>query len=314
MRRYLVCILVVLACIYSTCPSVSAADALPPEWNQNATPQKLLETSDTILNNLKYYYGFKNERRSDPSRSLELLHRKRADGVVEKKVISRKRESGRWVATYVSTEGKWLEADNLKPAKIEYEEGEELEKRFAAGIANPYSYSMLEPETKGSNSFLVISRKMSPQLFQAIYDDMMKGKSPEDIKTMFRYGIALEDQIGYKSVYYIRKSDGISYGRLIKNKNGAIINDEMFDDVDIHKAISDDDIGFNKLTHATVFKSASDFRKSVVKETIKIAESREASKKSRRTYSIFGTSLLIFSLLGMFYHFRRKQVISVKNI
>lgn len=302
----LACLFVALGCIYAACSPVFAVDATPPEWSKGATPEQILVTADNILNELKYYRGFKSRKVSDPSRSFEAFHRKREDGVIETKTISLKRERGDWVAMYVSKEGKWIQTKDGITGKFEFEDGEDSEKRFAGGIANPYSYSMMPSETMGSNEFLVISRKMSTELFQALYDDMKKGMSPEDMNKILSLGHPLESQIQYENVYYIRKTDGISFGRLIKNYNGAIIDDELFDDVDIHKPISENEIGFNKIKNAPAYKSSSEFKEAVVKETIRNASKKESLGYHRRTDMMIATSLAALTLLGLLYRFFRK--------
>ena len=255
--------LLVLVALVKPCLS---AETLPDGWWLQDSPEKVLDKAQAINQSLNFFYAVKSVSTSsainDPFANTndidrtEFFQRKNSDGLVETKQVHIHRNS--LFVTYKLKSGDYFFTDE-QLVKSEYAEGSESEKLIAAKFDRPYDFKILKSETVGTNDCFVIARTMSDPLLKAVADDWY------NIQCSFKYTPEKTVEMGAKYVssevdFYFRKTDGVTFGQIERNRVGELLHDRVFDKVTVNQPISNQEFSLPK-GDMKIAKSNNDFMK-----------------------------------------------------
>jgi hypothetical protein len=161
----------IVAILFLSCHALTAAEsprALPADWWKSMTPEEIWKQSESATMGLNFYRGFKPQLKTDSNRSLEFLQRKRTDDSLELKWIRHSLKDSSWFAWCKTKEGRWFQADGGVAARMDMPDTEDDEIKYAKSMAEPYRYKVLEHTMIGAHDCVVISRTLSPPMFQVM--------------------------------------------------------------------------------------------------------------------------------------------------
>ncbi|HZI33863.1 MAG TPA: thioredoxin fold domain-containing protein, partial [Candidatus Binatia bacterium] len=115
--------------------------------------------------------------------------------------------------------------------KMEFYEGDDLDKSFVAKVDHPYRFKLLKSEMIGTNDCLVIARIMTKPMLKVAEDVLYKKFSPEKRAELGSNYIRSEVD------YYFRKTDGIAFGLAKRNRAGELLRDRIYDKVVVNQPI-----------------------------------------------------------------------------
>jgi thioredoxin-related protein len=240
---FLICSLTAI-CFTTLCLD---AQSLPDGWWLQDSPEKVLATAQAINQNLNYFQAHKTGSTSsqitnpfaktNQEARVGFFQRKNADGSVETKQFildgnfqftNYKLKSGH----YFFTEGQVI--------KVEYDDGDDADKPIAAKFDHPYDFKNLKSETVGTNECVVIARNMTDPLLKAAADVYYEKYSPEKRIELGTNYIRTETD------FYFRKSDGATFGLIKRNRAGELLEDHVYDTVQINQPIPDGEFSLPK--------------------------------------------------------------------
>jgi protein disulfide-isomerase len=120
--------------------------------------------------------------------------------------------------------------------KREFADGDDLEKTIADKFDHPYDFKILKSEMVGTNDCIVVARCMTPKFLDAIkaiyYKDYTKEQEAQ-------FGGDPRKFIGSETDYYFKKSDGVTFGQISRNHLGQVLQNYLYDKVEINQPIPD---------------------------------------------------------------------------
>jgi protein disulfide-isomerase len=254
------------------------AQSLPDDWWLQDSPEKVLVK---VLATNRDFAFFHAEKMGSPfsqttnpfgktndNARVEFFQKKNADGSVETKEFTL---NGNFQWTdYKLNSGDYSFSEG-QIIKTEFEDGDDWEKRVNIKFDDPYEYKILKPEMAGTNDCIVIARIMTVPLLTAATENYYKkfSNSPEERKQMG------EKYIRSEIDYYFRKSDGVAFGYVKRNYFGEILDDYIYDMVEINQPIPDRKFSLPN-GEIKVAKSSEELQK-IINEAIsaKLAKARE---------------------------------------
>jgi thioredoxin-related protein len=123
---------------------------------------------------------------------------------------------------------------------MEYKEGEDFEKTIAAKFDHPYEFKILKSEMVGTNDCAVIARTMIAPLSKA-EADIFYDKYPLEKRAELG-----TEYIRTETDFYFRKSDGVTFGLTMRNRAGELLDDYVYDSVEINQPIPDREFSLPK--------------------------------------------------------------------
>lgn len=206
------------------------------------SPEKVLAKAQAINQSLNFYQAEKTGSpfsqitnpfmKTNDSSRVEFFQRKSANGFVETKTVHL--DKNYQSVEYKLGKGNYFLSEG-QIIKQEFYDGDDWEKRLGIKLGHSYEYKMLKSEMVGSNDCIVIARIMSEPLLTAATESYYKkySDSPEERKQMG------EKYIRSEIDYYFRKTDGITFGYVKRNRSGEILDNYLYDTVQINQPIPD---------------------------------------------------------------------------
>lgn len=209
-----------------------SAETLPDGWWQQS-PEKVFQLAQDATIKTDYVHTSKAQLLDDPQRGFEFYQRRNSEGKVETKTLSKRGQAVR-SAAYTLTLGKFFEADGLL-RKIDYEEGPEIEKRIAGTLDHPYEFQILKSDNIGTNECIVVRRKATQLLFDAMASALYGKEELENRQKLAQKNLrAVTD-------FYVRKRDGVIVGYCKQNFSTTILlEDKIPDSISIGIPIPDE--------------------------------------------------------------------------
>ncbi|MCS7090449.1 MAG: hypothetical protein NZM03_07040 [Limisphaera sp.] len=221
------------------------AQPLAERWWEHSSPETVLAKAKSITRDLAYFHGSKARLLNDPDSSIELFARKTPTGRVETESVLYTRGKVRTV-TYDLESGKFSLVNGILIKQEFTNHAQRLEASLAESIDRPYEYRVLKAEVIGTNDCVVVARMASPKLLQllraALYPPHIQ--MPDFLGDPTNY-------IRAETHYYIRKSDGVIIGEIKKNSAGEILEDMLFDFVEVNVPIPEKVFNLPKATLVT---------------------------------------------------------------
>jgi hypothetical protein len=204
------------------------AQSLPDGWWQQDSAENILAKAQSITRNLSYFQGSKAHLLDNQDASIDFFQLKMPDGVIETKYVQ---HQGRMTLTdYNLEKGRYIyTAGRLIKTKFENDKEQSLAARFD----NPYDYKILKPEIVGTNNCLVVARIATPQFFEAMMTNYYPRYTPGQDGPLGD----LVQYIWSETDTYIRKNDGVIIGEVKKNKFGKILDDKLYEVVQVNNPI-----------------------------------------------------------------------------
>lgn len=239
-----------LACplpVVSFAISCFGAQSLPDDWWLQDSPEKVLAKAQSINQDLAFFQAEKSGSilsqitnpfaNTNDNEHTDFLQRRNADGFVETKNVHS-------VKNFQLTEYK-LKTGNYffvyeQIIKMEFIDGEDLEKTIATKVNHPYDFKILKSEMVGTNDCIIIARTMTEPLLKAAADVYYEKYSPEKRIELGTNYIRAETD------FYFRKSDGVTLGLIKRNRAGELLEDEVYDAVEINQPIPDREFSLPK--------------------------------------------------------------------
>lgn len=220
--------------------SCFADQSLPEGWWQQSSPESVLTNAQSKTLGLVYFHGSKAHLLTDKSSSIEYFQRKTLNGKIEKKLVSMK---------FIIASQYYLESGNYfythgQVIKEEFELQDEWLQRIASKFDHPYDYLMLKSGASGTNECIIVARIMTTPLVDALVDDEFKELTSEQKQVVSREWLV--KNMNSERDFYIRKSDGIIMGYLEKNSIGTVLDDYLYDVVQIDIPIPDEEFNLPK--------------------------------------------------------------------
>ncbi len=208
------------------------AGSLPRSWWRGRSAERVLAQAETITRALPYFHGSKARLLNNPTASIEFFRRRLPGGEGETKYV--------WHEGRVSLTDYRLESGSYtfaagKLLRLRYST-DTIEPSLAAKRPHPYDYSFLKPQTVGTNECLVVARVATPQFVEAL----KSAAYPSYASAARRKRGVLEDPIRFipsETDTYIREYDGVIIGRVKKNDFGRILDDKLYDVVEVGRPL-----------------------------------------------------------------------------
>ena len=262
---------------------------LPDGWWLKNPPEMVLSNAQTVTQYLPFLYAKKHGLTSSPitnpfakadtNAGVEFFQRRNADGAVLTKKFTHHGDFQ--YVDYHLTSGHYASTDGLI-IKMEFPDGEEMERPYAAEFGHPYDYKLLKSSAMaGSNDCIVIARVMTPEFLTKMKSVFYKNYTKEQEDA---FGGDFRKFIRSETDYYIRKSDAVVMGHVRLNHLGEQLEDWLYDQVEINQPIPDSEFSLPQ-GEVQVAKSSEEYQAIMNKAmAAKLAASRQtqAVKESDR--------------------------------
>jgi len=269
----------------------SPPPTLPAGWWEQGSAESTLAKAESITHDLSYLRGTEAHLLKDHNSSIEFFQRKNPDGTIETKSV---KYGGRMTTSYKLTSGEYFFA-NGRLIKFGFKDNQ-IEPSLAAQFDHPYDYNMLKPTIVGTNDCLIVARIATPRFLQTL----VTAYYPENTSGNPLLG-DLKNYIRSETDTYIRKSDGVIIGEVKKNKSGDILDDKLYDVVQVNDPIPSEEFILPKARMETATNTVQ-FLKILTngKHADNLLNSREIK---RIRFVIIG--VMVISLGVLFYIFIR---------
>ncbi len=199
-------------------------------WLQNSA-EDVLTQAQTRSKDLTFFKGRKEKLLNDPETSIDFFQRKTPGGFVETKLVSRYPKNT--IVEFRNERGTFIFASN-RLVKPEFEDDQQQEASLASETVRPYSYKILETPPVGTNACFIVARIATPEFLRKLREVLYPGFEREKNTA--------NDPIQYirSEVHtYIRKVDGVVVGQLKRNHRGELLDDFLYNVVEVNVPISD---------------------------------------------------------------------------
>lgn len=227
-----------------------AAKPLAGDWWLKHSPELVLSNAQDITRNLAFFYAAKQSspysRITNPfaktgeSSRVEFFQRKNTDGSIETKRII---VSGNYQATNYNLKTGHYYFVLGQVIKMEFPDGDALEKSIAEKFPHPYEYKLLKPAMVGTNDCIVVARCMTPKFLDTAKSIYYKNYTREQEAA---FGGDFRKFVRSETDYYIRKSDAVIIGYTKRNRSGEQLEDWLYDKVEIGQPIADREFSLPK--------------------------------------------------------------------
>ena len=223
------------------------AQSLPDGWWLQDSPEKVLTKAQSINQDLAFFHGEKFGSilsqitspfaKANDNEYTDYFQTRNASGLVETKNVHV--NENYQLTDYNLKSGHYYFTDG-QIIKMEFADGEDLEKTIAATVDHPYEFKLLKLESVGTNDCIVIARTMTESLLKAAEKVYYEKYSPEKRIELGTNYIRTETD------FYFRKSDGITLGLIKRNRAGELLENIVYDKVEINQPISAEEFSLPK--------------------------------------------------------------------